>query len=393
MKMPIMSLAILAVLGAVVCADEPPPTRLYVKTVPPGARIFLDGNEIGRSDALFVVGPGTHAVRVELADYTPQEKRVEVPSERITRLELEFSKTPASSSAPASEVSELAGIAAVAYLRQTDLPEPVRDAMLTVLRQHPDETRWSGRSGKTLFGLATKPLPKGAARQQAVPALLNLTHMLAVQELLKAKSLLDRYAETGLTDSTTLGQAVVEAAGKLQVVGSVRTLKHQAAVRDGSAVGYVLADEQDLTAQIFQPAKLETVKAAYRDVMHAQARDLMKQGNYKDAILLWKHLHSRKLVSQSLYLDAAKCFRALKQEDDAVRILTEAIEAFSSVATEEFLEQAGDLALGIDSPAAQQLAEKAYKRASTKLMDSVSPTTRPAEDGLGITAKELPLAK
>ena len=91
----------------------------------------------------------------------------------------------------------------------------MRDAMLTVLRQHPGETRWSGRSGSNLFAIAVKRLPSEQIRQQAGPALLNLTHMLAVQELLKAKSLLDRYAESGLTDATTLRQAVVAGGGQL----------------------------------------------------------------------------------------------------------------------------------------------------------------------------------
>jgi tetratricopeptide (TPR) repeat protein len=392
MKAATMSLAVVVISSCLLYADDPPPTRLYVKTVPAGARIFLDGKDIGRSDDLFVIGPGTHTIRVVLDGYATQEKQVQVPSERITRLELEFSKAPAAATAtgPAQESGD-ASVAAVTYVKATDLPAPVRDAMLTVLRQHPEETRWSGQSGQTLFGVAAKVLPTGAARQQAVPALLNLTHLLAVQELLKAKSLLDRYAETGLTDSTTLGQAVVEAAGRLHVVGSVKTLKHQAAVRDGVAVAYVFADEQDLTAQLLQPVELDTVKAAYRDVMHGQARSLMKQDNYKDAILLWKHLHSRKLVSQSLYLDAARCFQALKQHDDAVRVLSEAMDAFSEAAPAEFFERTGDVALSIDSPAAQQLAEKAYNLASARLLSTISAASHPANVGLEIRVDQQPV--
>jgi tetratricopeptide (TPR) repeat protein len=383
MKLGTVSFVVCAAMAISLYAADPPLTKLYIKTVPIGARVFLDGKEIGHSDDLFVVGPGTHTIRVQLDGYATQEKDVQVPSERITRLEVEFSKVPVASTVP-SAGAEDAGIAAAAYLRKTEVSEAVRKAMLTVLRQHPDENRWSGQAGNILFGIAAKSIPTSAAGQQAVPALLSLTHMLAVQELLKAKSMRDRYVESGLTDSTTLAQAVVEASGKLRVVGTVKTLKHQAAVRDGFAIGYVLADEQDLTAQLFQAAELEKVKIAYRDLMHTQARNLMKQGNYTDAILLWRHLHSRKLVSQSLYLDAAKCFHALKQNDDAVRILSEAIEAFGQRAPSEFFEQAGDIAMSIDSPSAQKLAEDAYKRASAKLMTLVSPTSQPAKDGLEI---------
>ena len=215
-----------------------------------------------------------------------------------------------------------------AYLKRTTLPEPVRAAMLIVVRQHPAETRWSGRAGTTLFGIAAKPLPKEQIGQRALPAMLELTHMLAVHELLTAKSLLDRYAATGLTDATTLHQAVVEASGDLQVTGKTGTVTHQATADGNLAIGYAMADEAALTAQLLQPDELEKVRIAYRDVMHRQARELMQRSNWTDALLLWQHLHKRKLVSQQLYLDAAHCFKQLDQIPDMLRILSEAIDTF-----------------------------------------------------------------
>ena len=106
--------------------------------------------------------------------------------------------------------------------------------------------------------------------------MLELTHMRAVHELLTAKSLLDRYATLGLTDATTLRQAVVEAAGKLHVVGKANTVTHQAATEGNLAISYAMADEAALTAQLLQPDEVEKVRIAYRDVMHRQARELMK---------------------------------------------------------------------------------------------------------------------
>lgn len=244
--------------------------------------------------------------------------------------------------------------------------------MLTVLRQHPSETRWSGRSGRHLFAITVRPLPGENVRQSATPAFLNLTHMLAVHELLKAKSLLDRYAKSGLTDATTLRQAVVQAAGSLEVTGSVKGLIHQATSRDGYTVAYVLADEAALTAHLLQPTELGQVRAAYRDVMHRQARDLMKRENWKDALLLWRHLHTRELVSPDLYLDAARCFQALGQDGDTVRVLTEAMNTLGASASPEFLEKAGDLSLTIQTVAGQKLAERAYQAASERLRERIS---------------------
>jgi len=264
--------------------------------------------------------------------------------------------------------------AANAYLADANVPGPVRDAMLTVLRQHPTESRWSGRAGTTLFGIAVKRLPRGSIRRQAVPSMLNLTGMLAFQELLKAKSLLDRYAAVGLTDATTLQRAVLESAGELQVKGKAGAILQGAAVREDYAIGYVAAEEKALLARLLEEPELEKVRSAYRDVMHGQARQLMDRSNWKDALLLWRHLHARKLVSQQLYLDAARCFKELGQNEDTVRVLDEAIKTFHDSASTEFLEQAADLALATPTDPAQELAKKTYDTVSDRLKETVSGT-------------------
>jgi hypothetical protein len=204
--------------------------------------------------------------------------------------------------------------------------------------------------------------------------------MLAVQELLKAKSLLDRYAATGLTDATTLRQAVEEAAGMLHVTGEVKGLTCEAAVHGEFGVAYVIADEASLTAYLLQPPELEKVQTAYRDVMHEQARELMERHEWKEALLLWQHLHQRKLVSQQLYLDAARCFKELGQQGDTIRVLSEAIAAFGQSASLGFLEEAGDMALEIESQPAQALAEKAYQMAIDSLRETISQPEPQAQD-------------
>lgn len=231
-----------------------------------------------------------------------------------------------------------------------------------------------------MFAIAVKPMPGGTAAQAATSALLNLTHMLAIQELLKAKSLLDHYAGEGLTDATTLREAVVMASGKLSVSGRANGVTHQAAVQDGFAVGYVLANEKDLTAHLLQPAELAKVKASYREVMHRQARELMGRSNWRDAILLWRHLHTRKLTSPELYLDAARCFKELNQDEDLVRLLDEAIDQYGDGASAEFLEEVGDLAMSTSTAGGQQLAERAYVAASERLRETVTqPSNEPEE--------------
>ena len=196
------------------------------------------------------------------------------------------------------------------YLRRTTVPEPVRAAMLTVVRQHPGETRWSGRAGTTLFGIAAKRLPKEQVAPAGGSCHVGIDPNVGCPRVADGKVTVGSLCGLGLTDATTLRQAVVEAAGKLQVAGKASTVTHQATTEGNLAISYAMADEAALTAQLLQPDEIEKVRIAYRDVMHRQARELMQRSNWTDALLLWQHLHKRKLVSQQLYLDAALVFQA-----------------------------------------------------------------------------------
>ena len=64
------------------------PTRLYVRTFPPGARVTLDGKSLGTSDGLFVVRPGSAGIAVEADGHEREVRQVEIQPEQITRVEL-----------------------------------------------------------------------------------------------------------------------------------------------------------------------------------------------------------------------------------------------------------------------------------------------------------------
>jgi hypothetical protein len=67
-------------------------TRLYVRTLPPGAEIILDGQPLGHSDGLFVVPPGVRRVIIDMDDYRREERQVEVPEGEIVRVVVELEK-------------------------------------------------------------------------------------------------------------------------------------------------------------------------------------------------------------------------------------------------------------------------------------------------------------
>lgn len=63
-------------------------TRLYVKTIPAGAEVTVDGERLGTSDALFLVPAGMRRVSVQFDGQEPEVRQVEVAAGRITRVEI-----------------------------------------------------------------------------------------------------------------------------------------------------------------------------------------------------------------------------------------------------------------------------------------------------------------
>ncbi len=67
-----------------------PKTQLYVKTVPSGATVILDGKELGKSDGLFSIRPGDHRLVLRLAGYVEERRPIKAAEGEITRVEVEL---------------------------------------------------------------------------------------------------------------------------------------------------------------------------------------------------------------------------------------------------------------------------------------------------------------
>ena len=63
-------------------------TQLYVKTVPDGAEITLDGKVLGKSDGLYDVTSGAHRLTLRLEGYVPEERLIDAKDGEITRVEV-----------------------------------------------------------------------------------------------------------------------------------------------------------------------------------------------------------------------------------------------------------------------------------------------------------------
>ena len=78
-----------------VVTSAAPQTRLYVRTVPPGAQVTVDGKPLGASDGLFLVPAGTARVSVQFDGQEPHLQQVEVAAGQITRVEIKLGQAAA----------------------------------------------------------------------------------------------------------------------------------------------------------------------------------------------------------------------------------------------------------------------------------------------------------
>ena len=95
-----------------------PTTRLYVRTIPPGARVVLDGKDLGTTDGLFLVPPGMGRLNITLDGQQPEIRQVEISEGRITRIEIQLTPSPQSTNAAATSPGPDASVAGMAAALQ-----------------------------------------------------------------------------------------------------------------------------------------------------------------------------------------------------------------------------------------------------------------------------------
>ena len=63
-------------------------TLLYIRTDPSGAKVYLDGKELGKSNDIFAVDPGVGTIVIELPGHETNKKQVTIQANKVNRIEL-----------------------------------------------------------------------------------------------------------------------------------------------------------------------------------------------------------------------------------------------------------------------------------------------------------------
>jgi len=97
-KISVFAIALLWGLGQIVaCMAADPPktgekrdTMIYVRSDPPGAKVLLDGKELGKTNGLFRVEAGVATIILELEGHGQVKRPISIRADGITRIEIEL---------------------------------------------------------------------------------------------------------------------------------------------------------------------------------------------------------------------------------------------------------------------------------------------------------------
>ncbi|MHC4400653.1 MAG: PEGA domain-containing protein [Planctomycetota bacterium] len=94
MNATVLSLAVYCLCAAEIDTSQTPTTHLYVRTTPSGAKVFLDGNQLGTSPGLFPVKAGVRRIIIELEGHEQEAEDVTIRVGRVKRINLVLKERP-----------------------------------------------------------------------------------------------------------------------------------------------------------------------------------------------------------------------------------------------------------------------------------------------------------
>jgi hypothetical protein len=144
-------------------------------------------------------------------------------------------------------------------------------------------------------------------------------------------------------------------------------LQSQAMVLDQGAVALVWIEENRIASYRQQPPPLTQFRPAYCQALYPTAKVLFQENRYQQALVIYQEMHRLQCRQPTAYfLDAAECFLALHQLEDAKRMANYLFSEYAPTLSSSEAERAGDVLFKTGD---EENAGKAYKAALAKLRE------------------------
>ena len=251
-----------------------------------------------------------------------------------------------------------------AWLNDTRLPPTVQNAFHVRLATDPQADEWLVAQEQHVYALAYQPL------SPATPAQIQQAQRGKVE--MQARNLLllyaagEHYQQQGFSNREAIAKALV----KLETTTQGRLLpglQSRATVLDHGAVALVWTEEDRIASYRQQPPPLEQFRPAYCQALYPTAKALFQVGQHRQALTIYQEMNRLQCRQPTAYfLDAAECFLALQQPEDARRMANYLLAEYAASLSSGETERAGDVLLNAGD---EKNARKTYELALSKLRE------------------------
>ena len=251
-----------------------------------------------------------------------------------------------------------------AWLSETRLPQAVQNAFRARLATDPKADEWLVAQDQQVYALTYQPL------SPATPAKIQQAQRGKVE--MRARNLLLLYAAGEHYQQQGFGnrEAIAKALVTLETTTQGRLLpglQSRAAVLDQAAVALVWTEENRIASYRQQPPPLEQFRPAYCQALYPTAKALFQENQHRQALAIYQEMHRLNCRQPMAYfLDAAECFLALQQPEDARRMANYLLTEYATALGSGEAERAGDVLFKAGD---EENARKAYELALSKLRE------------------------
>lgn len=251
-----------------------------------------------------------------------------------------------------------------AWLSESRLPPAVHNAFRARFAADPEAHEWLVAQEQQVYALAYKPLsPTTPAPIQQ--ALRGQTEQQA-RQLLFLYAAGEHYQQQGFSNR----EAIAKALTTLETTTQGRLLpglQSRATVLDQAAVALVWTGEDRIASYRQQPPSIEQFRPAYCRALYPTAKALFQEQKYRQALAIYQDMHVLHCHQPTAYfLDAAECFLAIQQPEDARRMANYLLTEYLSSLGSSEVERAGDVLFKAGD---EENARKAYELALSKLRE------------------------
>ena len=273
------------------------------------------------------------------------------------------------------------------WLSESSLPPAVQNAFRARFATDPEAHEWLVAQEQYVYALAYKPLSP-ATLAPIQQALRGQTEQQARQRLfLYAAG--EHYQQQGFGNR----EAIARALATLETTTQGRLLpglQSRAAILGNSVVALVWIEEDRVASYRQQPPSIEQFRPAYCRALYPTAKALFQEGQHRQALTIYQEMNALHCRQPTAYfLDAAECFLALQQPEDARHMANYLLTEYATSLSSSEAERTGDVLFEAGD---EENARKAYERALSKLREGNIDQPRRGISGSGGRQYRTPAA-